>query len=123
MTESLEKCDDPSAPASRARGEPKSSGGSSSTTCSLATCFRPPPTSKRGPKTPLRTATCGTGPGTTRPVSLSSLVTTERELPAPPTADGIARLRRRQFVLFATTHDVEHSGAAALHSVIEHWGR
>jgi hypothetical protein len=48
---------------------------------------------------------------------------TGRELPAPPAADAIAHLRRRQRVLFATTRDVEHSAAAVLPSVIEQWGR
>jgi hypothetical protein len=123
ITESVEKCDNPSAPASRSRGEPTSSGGRSSTRRSHAARLRTPHTSKRGPTPAPGTATCGTDLGTMRLASRSSLFTTGRRLPASPAADAIAHLSRRQFVLFATTHDVGHSGATVLHSRIERWGR
>ena len=123
MTESLEKSGEPSAPASRSGSEPTSSGGRPSVRCVLAACLRTPPSWKGGPQAPPQAAMCSIGPGTTRLVSLSSLVISGCALPVPPAAHTIPRLRCRQLVLFATTREVGHSGATVLRTVIERWGR
>lgn len=50
-----------------------------------------------------------------------------RELARPPGAEAVVRLREvaacRPVILLTATHDVEHSGAVVLRSVIEHRDR